>query len=508
MDSYFWNRLFRSVLTINVLLSVLIVFLLAMRPILDRRISARFRVRLWWVLLLGATYVTTSAYGDADVKAPSLLQITLPSTELVWTDDSPLPGLAEPMERLLSPEDVPVQSVSLINLAAYLWAAGAVGVGAYFLFRELAFGRRVRRWSLPAENETLLKIVRQVEAEFNEDATGELAHIATEEGSAGYYNSRFDGKSVRVLVCPLVSGPMMAGSHKPTLLLPHDHYDPKEFYYICRHELTHFQEDHITLRKMILFFNAFYWFNPFLWILRRETYRNMELDCDDVALCWATAEEKRRYCELLLSAVPPKRGDSSACTTYFRGSQQVLRDRIAAIWRRNRRKSAWLLYFLLYLCMSLGCSLGVSTARASATRVEQGLSQPVGYRTDRADGIYEWVDSYLQNLEALPPDDPYRIPESQLVSLDKLDSTEKGVTYLQADYTVDAAQLPPGSPYWAQGELQSPTRLALSTVYRIELQDIWYVCTGYAQTAAASEVFPDMKPYPPKQRIFMGVDFS
>ena len=49
--------------------------------------------------------------------------------------------------------------------------------------------------------------------------------------------------------------------------------------------------------------NALHWFNPLVWLLRREAERDLELTCDDAVVAGRDEGERRAYSEALLGSI-------------------------------------------------------------------------------------------------------------------------------------------------------------------------------------------------------------
>lgn len=157
-----------------------------------------------------------------------------------------------------------------------VWAGGAVGMGLWLLGGHLKFLRYLRRWASPVKDpETLRRCA---------------------DAAAGLGLRR----RPRLMRCPGLRSPMLAGVWRTVLLLPEEPLPPKELRFALLHELTHYRRHDLWLRALTLWVNALHWFDPLMWLLVRWAERDMELACDEGVLRSLSPEEYRAYGSTLL----------------------------------------------------------------------------------------------------------------------------------------------------------------------------------------------------------------
>ncbi len=103
----------------------------------------------------------------------------------------------------------------------------------------------------------------------------------------------------RLMTCPGLSAPMLAGLLHPMLLLPEQPLSPKELEYALLHELTHYRRRDIWLKALSLWVRAVHWFNPLVWLMDRAIERDTELSCDEAVLRRLPPEEHAASMEKL-----------------------------------------------------------------------------------------------------------------------------------------------------------------------------------------------------------------
>lgn len=74
----------------------------------------------------------------------------------------------------------------------------------------------------------------------------------------------------------------------------------EELRHILHHELTHHQRHDLLLQWLVAGVVALHWFNPFLYLFRREIHRACELACDERAVLGMDHAQRQDYSRLLV----------------------------------------------------------------------------------------------------------------------------------------------------------------------------------------------------------------
>lgn len=214
---------------------------------------------------------------SGDATAPPVGGATLP----IESRPTSGPEATEGQDAPASPGPVSGEKSSLrpspVQIVFLLWAAGAAGMGAWLLAGHLRFLGYLRRWAGPVEDPEVL-------ARF--DALADKLALR---------------RRPRVLVCPGLRSPVLAGLWRPVLLLPREPLEGRELGFALLHELTHYRRRDLWLRALTLWVNVLHWFNPLMWLLPRWAERDMELACDDRVLRALPPEDFRAYGSALLT---------------------------------------------------------------------------------------------------------------------------------------------------------------------------------------------------------------
>lgn len=175
--------------------------------------------------------------------------------------------------------------LSAVRIIFGLWAAGAAGMGAWLLGGHLRFLRYRRRWAKPVEDPETLAY-----CDLLTDRLGLR-------------------RRPRLMRCPGLRSPMLAGLLRPVLLLPEEPMPPEELRYALLHEFTHCRRKDLWIRALTLWVNLLHWFNPLMWLLVRWAEGDMELACDGCVLRSLPPEEYRAYGRTLLELASKNKVD-------------------------------------------------------------------------------------------------------------------------------------------------------------------------------------------------------
>ena len=123
--------------------------------------------------------------------------------------------------------------------------------------------------------------------------------------------------------------PFAMGIFKPRIILPSENYSAEEIDFILRHEAVHIKRHDIFVKLMLIVFRCMNWFNPFVYIICKQAFDDMEVTCDEKASKGFTDEQRSKYSSAILKGVSRKK--YTAVTTYLSSDAKSLKNRISAV---------------------------------------------------------------------------------------------------------------------------------------------------------------------------------
>lgn len=111
------------------------------------------------------------------------------------------------------------------------------------------------------------------------------------------------GRPIRVACSSQVAVPVGIGLRNRIVLLPRLDYTDEELYYILLHEFTHFSNGDLYVKMGVSLLCLFFWWNPFVYLLRRNLDEVLEIKCDLCATAAMDNMEKADYLSVIISSL-------------------------------------------------------------------------------------------------------------------------------------------------------------------------------------------------------------
>lgn len=367
------NDLFLSVVAVSVGASAAGLVWALVQKRLEKRVCARWRCRVW-TLLLAALLVLPLAglfpAGEAAVSRPALI------LEIPEAAARPMGG-GERTQEQAGPQTLPSGGTSVpageepiqpgrtlpspLTVASAVWLLGAAGMLAVQMASYLRWRNAVKRWEQPAPG-WVEPVVRAAAVEAG------LSDLP------------------RVRQSPLVASPMMAGLVSPTLLLPVTLPPREELALILAHEMAHCRRRDIQRKLVILLARAVHWFNPLVHWMAGQAQREIELACDETVAASRPPQWRQAYCQALLHAIDAAGRPAPVLSTRFALEKKEIMRRFARVMRPVKGKKGAAVFGLMALlallcCCGLRVQLpgGESTSEpATSAASEPAASVPAG----------------------------------------------------------------------------------------------------------------------------------
>ena len=165
-------------------------------------------------------------------------------------------------------------------------------------------------------------------------------------------------RPVELCVNPLVSTPMLMGFFRPCIVLPSAGLPEKDFYYIVLHELMHHRRRDILYKWLVQLTVCLHWFNPMVYLMRRELAKACEFSCDAAVLAKVGESHASDYGKTLLDAMAAVRKyEETVGAVPLSENKQLLKERLGAIMNYQKKSRAAV---LMTSVLTLGIILGTA----------------------------------------------------------------------------------------------------------------------------------------------------
>lgn len=154
---------------------------------------------------------------------------------------------------------------------------------------------------------------------------------------------------------PLVGSSFVGGIFLPKIYLPEGVSDVDKSCILC-HERVHIRRRDYLVKPMIFIIFSLLWFNPLIWVAYCYLVKDMEISCDEAVLSKLGSEAKEQYSYLLLAMASGNKGRFSQNPTFSSGT---IKERIVSVM--GYKKPTAVMTALVVAVVAL-CSCGIASA--------------------------------------------------------------------------------------------------------------------------------------------------
>ena len=365
----------RTVIIMSVTGSIISLFLFILKPLVRNRLLKSTQYYLWLVAIFAMLIPISQIVILTDNQAttvPALQRVApIPAIQQAM----PIPTISETVSRFVitqNEEQARLQNIAHLahtNESAYqsqrqeiispmarfttyfvrVYPFGVLIVTVWYVANYLFFSKMYRRRNLLPGAE----------------ATQMLAEMCNRRPPQLYYNQ-------------LASTPMILGVFRPAIILPDKYYSPEQLYAILSHELTHLRRKDIFVKWLTLLATALHWFNPIVWLTRREIDRSCELSCDEAVIRNLDTDGKQIYGNTLIAVSANSKAPRAIASATMCEDKKNLKERLNAIMKNKRQTRIAILLsaMLLFLTACGAVMLGVGSAENETPASEPAYTVP------------------------------------------------------------------------------------------------------------------------------------
>ncbi|MFV0401871.1 MAG: peptidoglycan DD-metalloendopeptidase family protein [Oscillospiraceae bacterium] len=359
-----------SLLALSLSLSPLLLLFLLCAPRLGKRYVP---VLSGWICLVFALRLLLPLPGlPGVIRLPAVESAPQPTAhaELPTVSDSySLPAqntgnsLPDTSHGIVTPPEAHRENGSAPSpheILACFWAAGFCAVIVLRSIGCYRSRRRLRRWSRPAKDSTLLSLLEEEKSRLS--ITQKIALRTSLRGD----------------------GPLLVGFFSPTIVLP-EKTDAASLPLLLRHELTHLRRKDLWRKLLFAAAATLHWFNPLAWLLARQADLQIELCCDAETLRCSGDGERLDYAATLLTHMEQA---SVPLATTFAGSKKDVKRRFHQVLDAAipKKKGIIPLLLALTLVIGFGSAVGYAAAETAQNRGKNYGDMAALFRTFEAGG--------------------------------------------------------------------------------------------------------------------------
>lgn len=296
------------VLIINLSVLVLWLFLKSHRRIMQISLST---------LLLGVLLVILRLLVPMEFSFQQTIceKIIFPSLFLI---------LYKPILEFVAP------GIYIYHVILLLWGIGILVFGIKNLLNYIRFLYLIKRETYLSDNK-VTNIINKIEKLYGKSS------------------------DFKIIITSKVSVPMYFGLIKPKIILPKIELSDEELYYILRHEATHYYNYDLWIKLFVEFICIIYWWNPFVYILKHQVDKILEIRVDIDVTKKFNESEKIKYLECLIKiAKETATADTSSFSLAFDSrTVSVLSQRFHIVLSGSELKKSKFKSFIMFLSIIL-----------------------------------------------------------------------------------------------------------------------------------------------------------
>ncbi len=283
------SEAFKTVLILSILGTLLILPLLAIKPITSKKFSARWQYFIWIAVMF---FMLIPVYKIIPAKEVKVHYNSQPNTHVIPivpyestlnqpSEPSQLPITSDKPNDFPDPSAIPSKNKNAIVLnipecVAYIWFFGVcIGLAVATVSYVSYLTKKKKRSVTVTGNPTF------------EQTKNELSIK----------------RSIRIRITDNHCSPMLVGLFFPVIYIPRGEISDENLRMMFLHELTHYKRKDLFFKWLSLFVNVLHWFNPFAYLLCANLSEACEMSCDMTVTQKMSDSEQKTYMKTILDLV-------------------------------------------------------------------------------------------------------------------------------------------------------------------------------------------------------------
>ena len=340
------SEIVRTIVVMSVSGSIIALLLFAIKPLIKSRISKSAQYYLWLVVIVAlivpvSRFVVLPDSGSAHIPVAPIQSVVQQRVITLAEEAQRLsPGYSTSGDKNLDSWERPAQTeqqrgyTTFVTVFIYTYPFSATAILLYHLIAYSVYIRKLHRKNKKANADCAIPVYRNAKA----------------------------------------ATPMLIGLFNPVIILPDCEYTDEQLNAILRHEIAHLRRKDILVKWLSVLACSIHWFNPIVWLSRREIDQMCELACDETVLRGLDTGGKQCYGETLIFVAAENKTPRTIVSTTMCEEKKNLMGRLDAIRKSKKytRIATALSVLLIAAAMLAACVLG-----ASAQKAQEDNTQPV-----------------------------------------------------------------------------------------------------------------------------------
>lgn len=181
------------------------------------------------------------------------------------------------------------QTFTILQTAFFVWLIGIVFSAVSTIKTRIHFNKVVKQFPVVYNNE-VNEIIQTIVKDYKKTV------------------------SFQVIYSNFISTPVLYGIISPKIIVPISDLTYQEWYFILKHEISHYYNRDLQIKMLIELLRIIYWWNPFIHLLNYQIDKLLEFRADQKVIKSLNEYEKTQYLDCLLKVA---KGISFAPQNYY-----------------------------------------------------------------------------------------------------------------------------------------------------------------------------------------------
>ena len=340
------NESLKLLLALSLSGSILAIFIFAIKPFISHKFSKSLQYYIWIIVLLRFILpfsfeenIMDKIFYKDEIHVNTNIEVETKSLELPVETGSNSTILSKGENSLSKKENYDMDHDhsryfnDLLNkYALIIWIVGVavvLGINLFGYFRFTNYLKVTNIAALDVEKNILIDLM--------------------------------GGKDkVKLFRNQFVPTPMLIGIINPHIIIPDNKYNEKQIKNILLHEVAHYKRFDIIIKWITMIITSIHWFNPLIYIIRKEVNHACELACDEFVIKKLKPLERQEYGDTLITVVAEAKYPVGVLQATMSESKRGLKDRLTSIMGYRKKTkiiialSIVLVIGLIFGAMKLG----------------------------------------------------------------------------------------------------------------------------------------------------------
>lgn len=297
------TQIFKSILIMSAVGSLLSVFWLILKPITQKFFSPRWQYYIWLTVLI---VMILPVHFRVPNRVQNISTVIIEETKNITDEILQTDSQISDFQVLKQTENLQISkidlSVNIFNYLAIVWLLGVIVIFFTKIAKYILFLRAIHK---------------------NSEIDTSITDVP---------------KCLNICMTDMLDAPLIVGIFKPTLFLPNTSLSKSDMNYILMHELIHHKRCDILYKWFAMTVQSIHWFNPFVYIVSRQIDIECEVSCDFAVTNKLSDSEKNNYMSMILDLLSHSKSSLRPLTTKMASSKKILKRRFVMI--KNKKMTS------------------------------------------------------------------------------------------------------------------------------------------------------------------------